>query len=246
MQAPAAGSAALLLFCSALVSHLRSPALLSSCSGSHTCLLPLFACSKTPIALSSCPVPAPVPGSPAVLLPLPVLGPTPPHLVYTALKTFKRALSDKPWRRSTSPAKPLCPVPPLGLLPGKTDCKRTFDTAFINSRQLPGNYAWEEFDLSFAECGYPAAVKLNRSWQLELLNPKPVCIMEAIPLATAIFWDLSFAPCYCYNVKLAFKLGLRTRDIASGVVKEKIESVWANRTLSQLDQLFWNNPEWWT
>lgn len=38
-------------------------------------------------------------------------------------------------------------------------------------------------------------IKFNRAWQLELLDPEPVCIMEAIPLAVAIFWDPSFVPC---------------------------------------------------
>ena len=70
--------------------------------------------------------------------------------------------------------------------------------------------------------------------------------MEAIPLAAAIFWNPLFATCHCHTVKLTFKLGLRMQSIVSGVVKEKIEWVWANQTISQLNQLFRNNLEWWT
>lgn len=243
VQAPAADSAVLLLFCPASVSCSGSFASLSSCPGSPTCLLPLPDCPKTPTALLSRLIPAPVPRSLAVLSPLLMLGLTPPHLASTALKTFKQALSNELLRRSTSFAESLCPFPPLGSLPNKTDRKRTFDIAFINSRPLAGNHAREEVDLSFAECGYPAAVKLNRSWQLELLDLKPVCIIETICLAAAIFWDTSFTLCHCYTVKLAFKLGLKTRGIASSVVKERIKFVWANRNICQLDQLFRKNLE---
>ena len=97
--APVASFAALLLFCSALVSHLESPASLSSCPGSLTCSSPLLACSGTPTVLLSCPIPAPILGSPAVLSPFPVLGPTPLYLASTAFRIFKKALSDKPLRR---------------------------------------------------------------------------------------------------------------------------------------------------
>ena len=46
-------------------------------------------------------------------------------------------------------------------------------------------------------------------------------------------------------MKLAFKLGLKMRGIVNDVVKEKIESVLANKTISPLDQLFWNSSKWW-
>ena len=223
---PTAGSATLLSSCTTLVSRSGSPAPSLFCLGSLT-------------YLSSRPMPAFVSRSAAVLSSLLILGPTPPHLASTVLKIFKRALSDELLRgHSTSPAEPLCPFPPLGSLPNKTDCKQTFDTAFINSCLFAGNHSWEEFDLSFKEYGSSVAVKLNRSWQFELLDPELVCIMEAILLAAAIFWDPSFAPCHCHSVKLAFKLGLRTQSIVSGVVKQRVELVWANRTISQLDQLF--------
>ena len=135
MRVPAASSAALLLSCSALVSrpalvfHFRSLALLLSCPRSHTCLL-----SRS--------LPTIVPGSPAVLLPLLVLGLAPPHLAFTALKIFKLALSDEFLRHHlTSFAELLSPFPLLDLLPDKTDCKQTFDIAFINSCPLAGNHA---------------------------------------------------------------------------------------------------------
>ena len=176
------------------------------------------------------------------------LGPSP-------LKTFKRSLLDKPWSHmSTSSAKPLCPFPALGPQnpdnnngsynpTNKNKRKRGFDITFINSCPLAGNHDQEAVDLSFAGCLCPAAVKVNRSWQLDLLNPKPVCIIKAIPLAAALFWDPLFALCTCHTMKLVFKLGLKTNRIKSNIVKEKIEAVWANKTVNLLYRLFKDNPE---
>lgn len=158
VRAPAAGSAACSSSRPAPVSRPGSPAPSSSRLGSPTRSSPL----PSPI---SRPLPAPVLGSPAVLSSLPVLGPAPPHLTSSSLRIFKRALSDEPLRRrSTSPAQLLCLFPPLGSLSDKTDRKRTFDKAFINSRLLASNHDRDEVDLRFAECGYTAAVKLNRLW----------------------------------------------------------------------------------
>lgn len=70
-----------------------SATLLLYCPGSPTCLLPLLACRKTPIALLSYFLPAPVPRSLAVLSPLLVLSSTPLHLASIALRIFKQALS---------------------------------------------------------------------------------------------------------------------------------------------------------
>ena len=216
-----------------------------------------FSCPGSFVVLSSDCLPALAAVSRRALMsPLPVLGP-PLLLGPSPLRTFKQSLSDEPRPRvSTSPAKLLHPFPALGALnpndnngsynpTDKNKCKRGFDIAFISSRPLAGNHDKEEVDLSFAGCGCPAAVKLNRSWQLDLLDPKPVCIIKAIPLASALFWDLSFAPYTRHTLKLAFKLGLRTNKIKSGVMKERIEAVWANRTISLLDRLFRDNPEWW-
>ena len=116
--------------------------------------------------------------------------------------------------------------------------------AFINSRLFTANHAAKKVDLSFGKCGYFAPVKLNRLWQLKLLDCKPVCIIKAIFLATTLFWDPIFAFCPRYTIKLASKLGLKTRSIASKLIKERIELVWANRTICQLNQLFQNNLEW--
>lgn len=44
-------------------------------------------------------------------------------------------------------------------------------------------------------------------------------------------------------MKLAFKLGLKMQDIANIIIKKRIELVWANKTISQLDQFYQNNPE---
>ena len=164
VQAPTTGSAALLLSYLALISCFRFPASLFFCPGSSTCSSPLPACPVILTVLSSRSFPAPIPKSPAVLLLLPVLGPTSPYLASTSLKTFKQTLSNEFLRRSTSFAELLCPFLPLGLLPNKTNHKRTFDIAFINSCLLAGNYAQEKVDMNFAKCGCPAAVKLNLSW----------------------------------------------------------------------------------
>ena len=88
VQALAAGSAALLSSCLALVFCLRSLAPLSSCLGSPTCLLLLLACFETPTTSSRF-LPLSVLRSPAVLLAFFVLCPAPPHLASTVLRIFK-------------------------------------------------------------------------------------------------------------------------------------------------------------
>ena len=137
------------------------------------------------------PVPLSFPGSPvvslsghmpapaavscgALMLPLLVLGSSLP-LGPSPLRTFKWSLSDEPRpRMSTSPAKSLRLFLALSVLNpdnnnglynpiDKNERKRGFDTAFINSRPLAGNHDQKEVDLSFAGCGCPATVKLNRS-----------------------------------------------------------------------------------
>lgn len=98
----------------------------------------------------------------------------------------------------TIPTKPFYLFPALGAYnlddnnnfhnPTNTnELKRGFDTTFITSCLLAGNHNQEEIDLRFAGCGCSDAIKFNRSWQLDLLDPKPVCIIEAIPLAAALF-----------------------------------------------------------
>ena len=77
------------------------------------------------------------------------------------------------------------------------------------------------------------------------LNLKLVCIIEAIVLAAALFLDSTFAPCPFYTMKLAFKLDLKTNKIQNGIVKKRIETIWANRTVTLLDRFFKNHPEWW-
>ena len=111
----------------------------------------------------------------------------------------KRKDRHKPWlRMSTSLTKLLHLFPALSALnPNNNNgsynltnnhkCKWGFVTTFINSCPLAGNYDQEEMDLSFAGCRYPAAVKLNRSWQLDLLDLKSVCIIEAIRLQPPYF-----------------------------------------------------------
>ena len=95
-------------------------------------------------------------------------------------------------------------------------------------------------------CGCPPAVKLNRRWQIELRERRHACIVETIPLAAAIFWDPNFVPCLRYTLNLATKLSLKTKNLPIALVKERIQSIWANITIEQLDALFKKNPDWWS
>ena len=250
-QALTAGSTALLLTCPALLFCFLMPNLLS-CLGLPTLLLSHFpmpalsshpglptlssSCSFVPALLFRFLVPALSSSIVLALLSPPllasvsrsVLGSAPTWLTSSALKTFKQALSDEPLgcqSTSSSSLEPPCPFPILGPLAKKSNRKRFFDTVFINSRSLAANHAIKEVDLSFEKYGCFAQVKLNWSWQLELLDCKPIYIIKAIFLAAALFWDLLFAPCLRHTMKLASKLGLRTQIIASGLVKERIELV---------------------
>lgn len=76
VQAFVAGFAALLLSRSAFVSHPGSPA-------------PLLTFFESPIYLLSYFMPAPIPESLAILLPLLILGLAPLHLISPALRRFK-------------------------------------------------------------------------------------------------------------------------------------------------------------
>lgn len=109
IQAPAASSAAVLLFYPTFVSCSKSPAHLASCSGSLTYLL-------------SCSILAPIPKSPAIFLSLSILGPAFFHLTFTALKIFKQALSNKLLcRHSISSINYVCPFLLSSLLLDKVD-----------------------------------------------------------------------------------------------------------------------------
>ncbi len=70
-------------------------------------------------------------------------------------------------------------------------------------------------------------------------------MVEAIPLAAALFWDPNFLLCPRHTLNLAKKLGLKTKGLKVDVVKERIGDIWANRTIAELDVLFTNNPDWW-
>ncbi len=87
-------------------------------------------------------------------------------------------------------------------------------------------------------------MKANRLWQRELLDQKFVGIIKAIPLAIAIFWYPSnFVPCVWHTLNLAKKLGLKTKNLKTDIVKEQIEQIWANRILTRLDKLLANNQD---
>ena len=65
-------------------------------------------------------------------------------------------------------------------------------------------------------------------------------------LTLALLKNPLFAPCLRHTIKLASTLELRMQSIAKGLVKKRIELVWANKTICPQDQFFQNNPEWWT
>ena len=147
----------------ALLSRLPMPAL-SSRPGSPTLLsfcppVPALSSLPVPVLLSHLLKPAllslfmPVLLSPLVL-PLAffsMLDLAPTRLTFSALRILKRALSNEPLRcqlTRLSPPKPLCPFPILGPLPKKSNCKRPFNMAFINSRPLVATHTAKEVDLS--------------------------------------------------------------------------------------------------
>ena len=88
---------------------------------------------------------------------------------------------------------------------GKDVGQRKFDKTFINTWPLADYHAEEEVDLSFIGCGCFLGVKLNKPWQIELLERRPACIIKTIPLAAAIFWDPNFVPCSRPTLNLAKK-----------------------------------------
>ena len=128
---------------------------------------------------------------------------------------------------------------------GKDAGQRKFDKSFINIWALANNHTEEEVDLSFAGCEYSLGFKLNRPWQIELLEQRLACIVETILLAVAIFWDPNFVYYLRYMLNLAIKMGLKTRNLSSTLVKEHIQLIWANKIIGQLDALFKENPDWW-
>ena len=134
----------------------------------------------------------------------------------------------------------------LPLFPPSGIGERKLDKTFINTQPLANNHPEEEVDLSFAGCRCSPEVKLNKPWQKELLEWRPACIVETIPLVVAIFWNTNFMPCPRHTLNLAKKMGRKTKNLPSALVKERIQSIWANRTIGQLDALFKENPDWWS
>lgn len=103
--------------------------------------------------------------------------------------------------------------------------KQGFNTTFINSYPLDGNYNQKEVKLSFVSYRCLNTVKLNWSWQLNLLNLKPICIIKIISLVAAIFLHPTFVPCPCHTIKITFQLGLKINKIKNGILKERIKTV---------------------
>lgn len=124
--------------------------------------------------------------------------------------------------------------------------KRLFDMVFnLDCQSLANDHTGEDVNLSFLFCQCPPAVKANWPWQRKLLDQKAVCMVEAIPLAAAIFRDPNFVLYTWHTLKLAKKLGLKTKNLKNDLVKERIGQIWANKTMARLDKLFANNPDWW-
>ena len=70
-------------------------------------------------------------------------------------------------------------------------------------------------------------------------------MVEGILLAAAIFLNPNFLLYPKYTLKLAKKLGLKTKNLNAEIVKERIRQIWANKTIAQLDLLFTNNLDCW-
>lgn len=75
---------------SSSISYIKFFALLLSCLESSTHLLPLFACSGILTALLSRFIHPSIPRSPAILLFLHVLGPTPSYLAFTVFRILNK------------------------------------------------------------------------------------------------------------------------------------------------------------
>ncbi len=70
-------------------------------------------------------------------------------------------------------------------------------------------------------------------------------MLEAILLATALFWEPNFLFCPRYILNLAKKFELKTKSLKIDVVKEQKRQIWVNKTITELDVLFTSNPDWW-
>lgn len=97
--------------------------------------------------------------------------------------------------------------------------KRLFNKTFdINSQPLTKDYTGKEVDIRFISSHCLSAVKANKAWQRELLNSKPVCMIKAIPLTIAIFWDPNSSLCTRYTLNFAKKLELKTKNLRADIV----------------------------
>lgn len=135
----------------AFISCFISPAPFLSCFKSSICLLPLFACPKTHITLSSRFISALIPKSLPVLSSFLVLSLISSYLALTALKTFKQALSHEFLWHLTGFEKFFYLFPPFSLLLNKINCNLIFYIIFINFCLLADNHIQKEVDLSLAK-----------------------------------------------------------------------------------------------
>ncbi len=90
-------------------------------------------------------------------------------------------------------------------------------------------------------CHYFVAIKANKAWQEDVLNPKFVYMVKTILLAIAIFYDPNFLLCTRYTLNFAKKLELKTKNLRVDIIKERIRQIWAYKMIAKLDPLFTNN-----
>ncbi len=160
-------------------------------------------------------------------------------LTSTSSRAHCSSLSSSPFFHSFLPSLPT----PLTRNPAPLTGKRLFDQAFITQRPISLIRQQEELDFSFGQCSYSVSIKMNRSWQCKLYDPKPVCLLESITLLSLLFWDDSFVPCTRHIVLLAKKWGLTAQHVNNAAIKERMGTIWQNETISKLDTLFAGNSD---
>lgn len=114
----------------------------------------------------------------------------------------------------------------------------------LDYQLLANDYIREDINLSFAYYQYLPAIKANKLQQQELLNQKFVCMVKAILLPIAIFWNHNFEFCIWHILNLIKKLGLKTKNAKNDIVKEWIGQIWANKIQTGLNKFFFNNFDW--
>lgn len=137
-----------------MLCHSRLPTLLLSLLS-----MPALLSCPTMLALSSLLIPALFSSFILISASCFMLDLAPTWFISPVVKIFKQALSNESLSRQSASSSPLelyCPFSILDPLSKKSNCKRLFDTTFINSRPLAANHVIIKIDLSFEQCGCPA------------------------------------------------------------------------------------------